>query len=180
MSAAQESRAFHKPAKRHEVKAMDYFQGVVIDFLRSKRTRFVNTEYMINLDLEGTYKKGRHWYCDAVAIDFADSTVQLCEITYSKSLQAVVKRLQLWCMHWPDIIQAVHRDSALHGVWSIVPRVFVPQALHPTLAARLACLKRPESSAIVMPQPEVTLLEAVLPWKYRSWNGVPFDDKLEA
>ncbi len=36
---------------------MDYFQGIVTEFLVAKRSRLVNTEYMINLDLDGTYKK---------------------------------------------------------------------------------------------------------------------------
>lgn len=112
---------------------MDYFQGVVTEFLRAKRSRFVNTEYMINLDLDGTYKKDRHWYCDAVAIDFADSTVHLCEITYSKTLQAVAKRLQLWSNHWPEVVAAIRRDSSLAGEWHVVPRVFVPEPLQPAL-----------------------------------------------
>lgn len=158
---------------------MDYFQGVVIEFLRAKRSRFVNTEYMINLDLDGTYKKDRHWYCDAVVIDFADSTVHLCEITYSKTLQAVTKRLQLWSDHWSEVIAAIRRDSALVGDWYFVPRVFVPEPLQSALATRIATLKRPDDCSHPMPQPIVTILEDVLPWKYRSWNGQPFVDDNE-
>ncbi len=159
---------------------MDYFQGVVTEFLRAKRSRFVNTEYMINLDLDGTYKKDRHWYCDAVAIDFADSTVHLCEITYSKTLQAVAKRLQLWCSHWPELVAAIRRDSSLVGEWHVVPRVFVPGPLQPALAVRIAALKRLNPCPQPMPEPIVTLLEEVLPWKYRSWNGEPFVENGDA
>lgn len=153
---------------------MDYFQGVVTEYLRAKRSRFVNTEYMINLDLDGTYKKDRHWYCDAVAIDFADSSIHLCEITYSKSLQSVFKRLQFWCNHWADVVAAIRRDSELKGEWQMVPRVFVPGNLESELANRLSMVKWPAECAIRMPQPIVTRLEEVLPWKYRSWNGKPF------
>lgn len=153
---------------------MDHFQGVVTEYLRAKRSRFVNTEYMINLDLDGTYQKDRHWYCDAVAIDFADSSIQLCEITYSKTLQSVFKRLQFWCNHWADVVVAIRRDSELKGEWQMVPRVFVPGELEAQLTNRLTMVKWPAECAIRMPQPIVTRLEDVLPWKYRSWNGKQF------
>lgn len=155
---------------------MDYFQGVVSDYLRAKRSRFVNTEYMINLDIDGTYGKDRHWYCDAVALDFADSTIHLCEITYSKTLHSVSKRLQFWCNHWPEVVAAIFRDSELKGEWEVFPRVFVPAALKPTLDIRTNLLKWPEPCARRMPKPIVTTLEEVLPWKYRSWNGTEFGD----
>lgn len=153
---------------------MDYFQGVVTEYLRAKRSRFVNTEYMINLDVDGTYKKDRHWYCDAVAIDFADSTVHLCEITYSKTLQAVLRRFQFWCNHWPEVVAAIRRDSELKGDWQMVPRVFIPGDLEDQLADRLARIKWPAECSIQMPKPIVTRLEEVLPWKYRSWNAKPY------
>jgi hypothetical protein len=62
---------------------MDYFQGVVTEFLRADRAMFVNTEYLIQLDPGTSLGKGRHWYCDALTINFKDSTVYLCEVTYS-------------------------------------------------------------------------------------------------
>ena len=101
---------------------MDYFQGVVTEFLRASRTQFVNTEYMINLDSDGVYKKGRHWYCDAIAIDFSKSTVHLCEVTFSKTLQSLLGRLQAWANHWPDVVNAIRRDSELTGNWDFIPR----------------------------------------------------------
>jgi hypothetical protein len=159
---------------------MDYFQGVVTEFLRAKRTQFVNTEYMINLDVDGTYKKDRHWYCDAVAINFADSTVHLCEVTYSKTLQSLVNRLQAWCNHWPEVIAAIRRDSALTDKWKIVPRLFVPEDLKSQLAKKISALKWPADCVDPMPDPIITTLEEVLPWRYRSWNGKPFADDRDA
>lgn len=156
---------------------MDYFQGVVTEYLRAKRSRFVNTEYMINLDLDGTYKKDRHWYCDAVAIDFADSSIHLCEITYSKTLYSICKRLQDWCDSWPDVIAAIRRDSGLKGDWNVWPRVFVPNELSTQLRQRISSLRSPTHYSTQMPEPIVTLLEEVLPWKYRSWNGRAFDEE---
>ena len=156
---------------------MDYFQGVVTEYLRAKRSRFVNTEYMINLDPDGTYKKDRHWYCDAVAVDFEDSTVHLCEVTYSKTLQSLLSRLQAWCNHWPEVVSAIRRDSALKGDWRVVPRLFVPDSYKSQLAKRALGLRSPDQNSDPMPQPIVTSLEDVLPWKYRSWNGRPFAEE---
>lgn len=150
---------------------MDYFQGVVTEYLRAKRSRFVNTEYMINLDADGSYKKDRHWFCDALTIDFADSTVYLCEITYAKSLNAVTARLQSWATNWGEVVASIRRDSSLRGDWIFVPRVFIPLELQGTLTPKLGGLKRPELPSLQMPQPLITPLEKVLPWKYRSWNG---------
>jgi hypothetical protein len=42
---------------------MDYFQGVVTEYLRADRTIFVNTECLIQLDGGDPPGKGRHWYC---------------------------------------------------------------------------------------------------------------------
>src|SRR4051812_37827251 len=154
---------------------MDYFQGVVTEYLRAKRSQFVNTEYMINLDLDGTYLKDRHWYCDAVAIDFADSTVHLCEVTYSKTLQSLCGRLRAWGDNWPELVGAIRRDSALRGDWHGVPRLFVPEEWGKGLEDRLRSLGLGDGSLGLMPSPVIPSLEEVLPWKYRSWNGQPFE-----
>ena len=153
---------------------MDYFQGVVTEYLRATRSQFVNTEYMINLDPDGINLKGRHWYCDAVAIDFSTLTVQLCEITYSQTLQSIGLRLQAWGNNWPGLVEAIRRDSFLDERWRITPRVFLPQALIPTLELKIKNLKHPDNVDARMPRPVVTPLEEVVPWKYRSWNGKAF------
>ena len=150
---------------------MDYFQGVVTEYLRAKRTQFVNTEYLINLDYDGTYLKGRHWYCDAVAIDFSDSTVHLCEVTYSRTLQAVINRLQAWRNEWPFVVKAIYRDSQLQGQWTVTPRVFIPEFLHTAFESKYTQMTGFSKTSPSMPKPIVTMLEDVLPWKYRSWNG---------
>ena len=155
---------------------MDYFQGVVTEYLRAKRSRFVNTEYLISLDGDGTYRKDRHWYCDAVAIDFAEGSIHLCEITYAKTLHSVAKRLQFWCAHWQEIGDALRRDSELKGDWEIVPRVFIPASLKPTFELRAKAIKWPALAAAQMPRPIVTTLEEVLPWRYRSWNGEAYEE----
>jgi hypothetical protein len=159
---------------------LDYFQGVVTEYLRATRTQFVNTEYMINLDEDGTYKKGRHWYCDAVAIDLSNRTVHLCEITYSKTLQSLSTRLQAWANHWPELLAAIYRDSALPGDWEVSPRVFVPAENRNVLEKCISGIKSPDGCISLMPKPIITTLESVLPWKYRSWNGKAFAAEGEA
>lgn len=159
---------------------MDYFQGVVVEYLRATRSQFVNTEYMINIDADGTYKKGRHWYCDVVAIDFANLSVHLCEVTYSKTLHSVTGRLQAWSNYWPDLVQSIRRDRALGAEWNVLPRIFIPESLKSLLEARLKTIKYELPSANLMPQPIVTTLEEVLPWKYRSWNGKAFKANSDA
>lgn len=79
---------------------MDYYQGVVTGFLRADRAVFVNTECCIQLHPGANPDVGMHWYCDAVAINMRERQVFLCEITYSKSLDALVKRLNGWCANW--------------------------------------------------------------------------------
>jgi len=59
---------------------MDYYQGVVIEYLRANRARFVNTECLIQLEAGDNPDRGTHWYCDAVTIDLRESAVFLCEI----------------------------------------------------------------------------------------------------
>jgi hypothetical protein len=154
---------------------MDYFQGVVIEYLRADRAVFVNTEYLIQIDPGDVYIKGRHWYCDAVAINHRDSIVDLCEVTYSSTLQSVVNRLLAWNNHWPSVVKAVNRDSSLKGEWLIRPHLFVPSARQPLLDKKLSAIVSPPDQQAHMPVPKITHLEDVLPWKYRSWNGKPYE-----
>lgn len=154
---------------------MDYFQGVVTEFLRADRSTFVNTEDLIQLDPGDVYAKGRHWYCDAVAINDQHSTVDLCEVTYSTSFQSVIERLHSWSTHWPLVVEAIRRDSFLKGDWLVQPHLFVPSRSQDILDRKLPTIAAPTDQNVHMPIPKVTYLEMVLPWKYRSWNGKPYD-----
>ena len=78
---------------------MDYFQSIVIEYLRAKRCVFVNTEYLVNLDAGDKQYTGRHWYCDVLAVNFEESTLYLCEVTYSSTMQGLILRLKAWDMH---------------------------------------------------------------------------------
>ncbi len=154
---------------------MDYFQGVVTEYLRANRATFVNTEFMLQLDEGEVYHKGRHWYVDVVAVNHQESTVELCEISYSKSLQAMLARLAAWRTHWPGVVHALMRDSGLKGDWVVRPRVFIPSARLELLNEKLAAVPVTAGPEPRMPAPRITPLEEILPWKYRSWNGKHYE-----
>lgn len=154
---------------------MDYFQGVVTEYLRAKRSVFVNTEYLIQLDDCELPGKDRHWYCDAVAIDHQQRMVDLCEITYSTTLHSVCRRLESWRKHWALVVAAIHRDSCLDETWRVQPHLFVPEHGKSILDRKLPSIcGDPTTTEGEMPFPQVTFLESITPWKYRSWNRKPY------
>lgn len=149
---------------------MDYYQGVVLDYLRASRTVFVNTECCIQLKSGDNPDSGAHWYCDAVAVDFSKSAVFLCEISYAKSLGALLRRLIGWNEHWTEIKLALMRDCRVPGDFLVQPWIFFPQAYEPAASAGLERLRKSAKGGPGMPLPRITFLEDVAPWKYRSWD----------
>jgi hypothetical protein len=153
---------------------MDYYQGVVVEYLRATRTRFVNTECLIQLVDGDVPDKGLHWYCDAVVVDLhVDAqnftpSVYLCEISYSKTMGALLSRLAAWDKHWRDIKAALVHDCAVDRVWPVRPWVFIPEARRGLIEKRFPV---EPSDPEAMPSPRITSLEEIAPWKYRSWNG---------
>jgi hypothetical protein len=153
---------------------VDYFQGVVAEFLRANRSTFVNTECLIQLDPGDAPLKGAHWYCDAVAVSLAEKHVYLCEVTYSTTLYSLLHRLSSWATNWPGVLTALRRDCGVPENWNVCPWVFIPRDREPILRRKVGTLV-PVAQGTAMPTPKVTSLEDVVPWKYRSW-----DRKLEA
>src|SRR5688572_2705820 len=119
---------------------MDYFQGVVTEFLRANRSTFVNTECLIQLQLGDTPEKDKHWFCDVVAINFSESTVYLCEVSYSGTLAALMKRLKAWAGCWPDLKRALVRDCHVPADWKVLPWVFIPRDREPTYQRGIATI----------------------------------------
>ena len=149
---------------------MDYFQGVVTEFLRANRSTFVNTEFCVQLDAGKEPLKGRHWYCDAVAANFEYKTIYLCEVTYSKTLHALISRLQLWNKCWPELCEAIIRDCHAPKDWNVQPWLFIPNSGRTKAKEKLSLLKLKEDSHKKMPYPWITDLEKVVPWEYSNWN----------
>ena len=148
---------------------MEYFQGVVTEYLVADRASFVNSELLIQLDADEP-KKGRHWYCDAAAVNIREETLYLCEVTYSKSMSALSKRLLAWDAHWKELRDAIARDCGIPSSWTIQPWAFIPEAYNQALKSRIAPLASDERNGDVMPYPQITFLENVVPWNYVTWD----------
>lgn len=149
---------------------MDYYQGVVTEYLRADRAVFLNTECCIQLAPGANPDTtGPHWYCDAVAVNFRESVVYLCEISYSKSMAALLKRLEGWNANWLPLRGALVRDCCLPDHWQVRPWVFIPNQCRDLLEKGRT---RFSGTGALMPYPRITDLEEVVPWKYQSWNRV--------
>jgi hypothetical protein len=155
---------------------LDYFQGVVTEYLRADRGMFVNTECCIQLNPgSNPDTSGPHWYCDAVAVNFRLQKIYLCEVTYAKSLSALKTRLAAWAAHWEGVRHALVRDCSLPEDWAVQPWLFVPSHLRAGLETKFAIHRDDATGNSTMPVPMITELEDILPWKYRSWNRVLID-----
>lgn len=99
---------------------MDYFQGVVTEYLVADRAAFVNSELLIQLDLDEP-KKGRHWYCDAAAVNVREQSLYVCEVTYSKSMSGLSRRLLAWDANWKDLRSSLARDCGIPESWKVQP-----------------------------------------------------------
>ena len=145
---------------------MDYYQGVVTEYLRADRAVFVNTQCCVQINAaDNPDTSGPHWYCDAIACDFRAERIYLCEITYS-DMAALGQKLMEWNQLWPQVIEAVRRDNYVPKTWPVRPWLFVPEEKLPTL------LRRYDKAMNGAPAfcPLVTPLEMVQPWRYRSWR----------
>lgn len=149
---------------------MDYFQGVVQEYLRAGRTRFVNSECLIQLDEGSKLAKNLHWYCDFLTVDFAERTAYLCEVSFARNSYALLTRLNQWYANWGRVRQAVFRDCKIPEDWCVGIWVFVPAELEAGLRQRARVLQTASTDLPI----KIETLENVLPWKYRSWSGVPF------
>ena len=144
---------------------MDFYHGVVLDYLRADRAIFLNTECCIQLKKAvNPDKSGPHWYCDAVACDFRTPCIYLCEFSYSRQLGSLLKRLKQWNDNWQDLRCALTRDCCITADWSARPWLFVPVHLVELLVSRLQQMQDSAST------PKITTLEMVQPWKYKSWD----------
>ena len=152
---------------------MDYYQGVVADYLAADTKMFVKPEGLIRISPDGPLLKGEHWYCDILAVSFRDPKVAyLCEVTFSRTLDALATRLREWHTHWAAIRQAVAHDNGLAG-WSLRPWAFVRRDCFDVLTREVDKFFDPSGSSDQMPRPIVTALEDVGPWLYGTPHVLP-------
>jgi hypothetical protein len=152
---------------------MNYYESVVVDYLRADRALFVNTECCIQVNqAENPDSSGAHWYCDAVAADFRAQKIFLCEISYAAQLASLTKRLHGWHDNWEAVRHALQRDSFLPEPWPVRPWLFVPEDCVHFVLKGLDQIG--EALRFI---PKITTLEMVQPWMYRSWNQVGEKEK---
>ena len=145
---------------------MDYYQGVVEEYLRADRSVFVNPEFCLQLAEDKPMpEKGTSWYVDLLAVDFRLNTAFLCEVTYSHTMTALVRRLAAWSNHWTDIAVVLQRDAHLPGSFLMRPWVFIPAGLIETFVRKFRT-EVPNSPFI----PVITPLEMTGPWQYCTWD----------
>jgi hypothetical protein len=147
---------------------MDYYETVMTHYLRSDRAVFVNTECCIQLNEGGNPDvSGPHWYCDAVAADFRSKTIFLCEISYSKGLSSLTKRLKGWHDDWEKVCLALARDSHLDKTWAVRPWLFCARGIRAFAVRRFDEVRAGKPLNF---SPRITPLEMIQPWQYQSWN----------
>lgn len=149
---------------------MDYYQGVVLDYLRTDRAIFVNSECCIQLNEGRSPVKDEHWFCDAVAVDFGAEptpTVFLCETSYAAGLGKLIHRLKAWSEHWDGVRKALQRDCKVPSGWPVRPWLFVPEKAIEKLVERVNLLTGADGHPIL--RPRITTLESVQPWRRTSW-----------
>jgi hypothetical protein len=141
---------------------VDYFQGVVGEYLRADRSSFNNTEFYLQNDLAEQESK-TYWYVDILNINLRERAAYLCEVTYAQQPTLLIKRLNAWAAHWPVLAQTLSRDAGIPSDWPIRPWLFVPEASISKLIPKLPPF------AI---SPRITPLEMALPWRYKGWDRI--------
>jgi hypothetical protein len=146
---------------------VDYYQAVVMDYLRADRKLFLNTEFCIQLGDDLNPDKTKHWYCDAVTVDFGEETIWLVEVSFADQLASLRKRLADWESHWkviPERVKELSGASKLCSEWSVRPWLFVRGNLKEPVRKKLEPFQNGPLNA------KIDSLDQVLPWKYASWN----------
>jgi hypothetical protein len=148
----------------------DYYQGIVVDYLRADRSIFINPECCIQIKSGPHPPKGTLWYCDALAVDFGikpddPSTIFLCEVTYSRTPQALIKRLREWNSNWEQIRKALAEYNGPPLEWESRPWLFVPEA-NDSAKKLVQALKEIDKIHQLSFRPRITTLEKVVPWAF--------------
>ena len=145
---------------------MDHYKAVVMQYLQSDRTVFVNAECCIRLEDEAhPEKSGPHWFCDAVAIDLRHRAVYLCDVAYK--LQTLVRKMAAWAQHWDGVKAALQRDCKLPESWRVHVWLFVPRDTIELLDEKLEDLRRKQGCPFKI---KLTALEDVQPWRFWTWD----------
>ena len=141
---------------------MDYYQGVVAEYIRANRSMFANPEFCLQLDAGvKSPAKGRFWYVDLLTVSFSEKIAYLVEVTYATQAGELIKRLTAWKDNWTGLLDAVRRDGGVPADWAVRPWLFVPEGRITALVPKLPTMP------VV---PRITPLEMTQPWQHNGWN----------
>jgi hypothetical protein len=142
--------------------SVDYFQGVVAEYIRANRATFINPEFQLQLDGDPRCPpKDGYWYVDMLAVNLEEQVAYLCEVSYAKPPAALVKRLAAWSANWLRLVLALQRDAHIGEHWRVRPWLFVPEGSIGWLLDRL-----PRMPVV----PKITPLEMTQPWLFCGFN----------
>jgi hypothetical protein len=135
---------------------MDYYQGVVSDYIAADRATFVSNEFWINP------KGGPEWFIDALAISLSgpagqgQGRVYLCEVTYSADVAKIVKKVKALSDNLDLIKSFLLEVSNIPEEWDVKVWLFVLRDNAAKIRERLGPAYKPK----------ITHLEDVAPWRY--------------
>ena len=150
---------------------MPYYQDIVGDYLRAERTRFISPEYLLDLGHGGPLSKGC-WWIDVLAVDFKEKAIFLCEVSYSKTLTALVRRLRQWSDQWDAICPTLFEHTHVPNNWQITPWVFIPRDYRPVFDRKFKAVTSPRFA------PRITDLEDTAPWKFTDLATIAAEAKM--
>jgi hypothetical protein len=104
---------------------MDYFETVVRQYLRSDPSVFVNTDFALVLNRTGEARH-EHVRIDALAVDFEQRTVFLCEITSARNIGDLAERIMKLRNDWRGYCGALVREAHVPADWPVRLWAFVP------------------------------------------------------
>jgi hypothetical protein len=139
---------------------MDYFQGVVLEYLRADRGCFVNPEFWLRGNPKSAHDRP-HWFVDVLAVHMKFKTVFLCEVTFARQPRALIQRLRSWKDNWQIVNDTLKEDTGIDKSWPVIPWIFAsPVAMN---------IIKPELTKL-FPQARDTLLTEVVPWEYCTYD----------
>lgn len=158
----------------------NFYEGVVVEYLHNHERMFVHPQCLIRLgkeeSKEGGLKKGRHWYCDAMAVSFKQGVVFLCEVSYAQRVPKMMARLRKWSGEkdgdsgrWSEVCKALQDDFGIPGSWAVKVWLFVPAVESEKVRDKVKAM----AAGTGMPEPKITPLEEVVPWQAVAWNEKP-------
>jgi hypothetical protein len=148
---------------------MSQYESVVVEYLRADKSLFLKSDFFIQIrDVQNPARLGPSWYFPIVAADFHKEAILICEVSYSQSLGGLYKRIEGWSNHWHQLCEALCHELNIPKTWPIRPWLFIPDDSIPRVVKKIDGVRFANPGVAFFPDPIITPLEMVQPWKYNS------------